>query len=419
MQNSIKFQQQYPIWCAIVLALGAAIAIGISRFSYTLFLPLMREDLHWSYFISGNMNTANAIGYLVGALSCNWVFERMALNKVFLWSTLLTIFLILLTGFFTDIVPLFTIRFLVGATSTWVFVGGGALAAKVSTLHPTRSGWILGIYYGGVGFGIVLASLFVHPIESWARNAGYEHAWQFAWWGMAMIACVMGLLIYSPVKSMKHPIAVAHMNERISLQKMLPMNIGYFLYGLGYIGYMTFSVALVREIGMTGSQLDYFYGLLGVFIMFSSKIWSTQLDKKKDGAVLGAVNLVLAIACFIPAIIALMGNPSGVQAWKMILIFLSAMMFGSSIVTAVASTTAFVKHNLPNEDWLYGMRIFTIAFASGQIIGPVMVGYISDLTGSLGIGLLFSGTILLIGSYLSYQQKTLIREGRASPTSMG
>jgi hypothetical protein len=65
MQNSIKFQQQYPIWCAIALALGAAIALGISRFSYTIFLPLMREDLNWSYFISGNMNTANAIGYLV------------------------------------------------------------------------------------------------------------------------------------------------------------------------------------------------------------------------------------------------------------------------------------------------------------------------------------------------------------------
>ena len=55
---------------------------------------------------------------------------------------------------------------------------------------------------------------------------------------------------------------------------------------------------------------------------------------------------------------------------------------------------------------------------SGQIIGPVMVGYISDLTGSLGIGLLFSGMVLLIGSYLSYQQKTLIPEGRASLTSM-
>jgi len=408
MQNSIKFQQQYPIWCAIALALGAAIALGISRFSYTLFLPLMREDLNWSYFISGNMNTANAIGYLVGALTCNWAFERMALNKVFLWSTFVTIFLIVLMGFFKDIVPLFAIRFLVGATSTWVFVGGGALAAKVSALHPKRSGWILGIYYGGVGFGIVLSSIFVHPIELWANTLGYEHAWQYAWWGLAIISLIMGLLMYGPVQTMKYPIAQAHMNERISLRKMLPLNAGYFLYGLGYIGYMTFSVALVREIGITGSKLDYFYGLLGIFIMFSSKIWSVQLDKKKDGAVLGAVNLVLAIACFIPAIIALTGNPSAVQVWQIMLIFISAMMFGSSIVTAVASTTAFIKHNLPTEDWLYGMRIFTIAFAIGQIIGPVIVGYLSDLTGSLGMGLLFSGAILLIGSYISYQQKSLI-----------
>jgi len=85
------------------------------------------------------------------------------------------------------------------------------------------------------------------------------------------------------------------------------------------------------------------------------------------------------------------------------------MMFGSSIVTAVASTTAFVKHNLPAEDWLYGIRIFTIAFATGQIIGPVIVGYLSDLTGSLGIGLLFSGAILVLGSYVGYQQKSLIQ----------
>jgi MFS-type transporter involved in bile tolerance (Atg22 family) len=172
---------------------------------------------------------------------------------------------------------------------------------------------------------------------------------------------------------------------------------------------MTFSVALVREIGITGSKLDYFYGLLGIFIMFSSKIWSVQLDKKKDGAVLGRVNLVLAIACFIPAIIALTGDPSKVEMWQIMLVFISAMMFGSSIVTAVASTTAFVKHNLPAEDWLYGIRIFTIAFATGQIIGPVIVGYLSDLTGSLGIGLLFSGAILLLGSYVGYQQKSLIQ----------
>ena len=119
------------------------------------------------------------------------------------------------------------------------------------------------------------------------------------------------------------------------------------------------------------------------------------------------VNLVLAIACFIPTLIALFGDHQNVEIWQIILIFVSAMMFGSSIVTAVSSTTAFVKHNFPQEDWIYGIRIFTIAFASGQIIGPVIVGYLSDLTGSLGIGLLFSAGILLLGSYISFQQKAI------------
>jgi len=407
MQNSVEFQQKYPIWCAVALAFGAAIALGISRFSYTLFLPLMREDLHWNYFVSGNMNTANAIGYLVGALTCNWLFDRSKLHQVFLWATLATIFLIAASGFSTNVYLIFTIRFIVGATSTWIFVSGGALAAKIGVLHPDRSGWILGIYYGGVGFGIVLASLLVHEFNSLAMDHGLEHPWKYAWFGMAIVAVFLGIALFRPVKALDYSIASAHFNQRISMKQMLPMNVGYFLYGLGYIGYMTFSVALVREIGLQGSKLDYFYGLLGIFIMLSSKIWSKKLDQKKDGYVLGMVNLVLAIACFIPTLIALFGDHQNVEIWQIILIFVSAMMFGSSIVTAVSSTTAFVKHNFPQEDWIYGIRIFTIAFASGQIIGPVIVGYLSDLTGSLGIGLLFSAGILLLGSYIAFQQKAI------------
>ena len=407
MHNSVEFQEKYPIWCAIALAFGAAIALGISRFSYTLFLPLMRDDLHWNYLISGNMNTANAIGYLLGALTCNWLFDRAKLHHVFLWSTFVTVLLIAASGFSTNVLFIFMIRFIVGATSTWIFVSGGALAAKIGVLHPKRSGWILGIYYGGVGFGIVLSSLLVHEFNTLAMDQGMEHPWKYGWFGMALVAMLLGCILFRPVRALDYPIASAHFNQRISMQQLLPMNIGYFLYGLGYIGYMTFSVALVREIGLKGSYLEYFYGLLGIFIMLSSKIWSKKLDQKKDGYVLGMVNLVLAIACFIPSTIALLGDHQQVEVWQIILIFISAMMFGSSIVTAVSSTTAFVKHNFPQEDWIYGIRIFTIAFATGQIIGPIMVGYLSDLTGSLGLGLLFSAGILLFGSWVAFQQKAI------------
>ena len=53
---------------APALSLGAAVSLGITRFAYGLRLPPIRADLHWSYTLAGAMNTANAPGYLLGAL---------------------------------------------------------------------------------------------------------------------------------------------------------------------------------------------------------------------------------------------------------------------------------------------------------------------------------------------------------------
>ena len=53
---------------AVALSLGAAVSLGVTRFAYGLLLPPMRADLGWSYTLAGAMNTANALGYLLGAL---------------------------------------------------------------------------------------------------------------------------------------------------------------------------------------------------------------------------------------------------------------------------------------------------------------------------------------------------------------
>lgn len=411
MRDSVDFPQKYPIICAIALAFGSAIALGISRFSYTLFLPLMRDDLHWSYFTAGNMNTGNALGYFLGALTCNSLFKRFKLTNVFFISIVATILLIMASGLFTSVSLIFMSRFLVGTTCTWVFVSGGALAAQLGSKHADRSGWILGIYYGGVGFGILLSSIFVNTFHQMAQAQGFEHPWQEAWWGMALVATFLALLLYIPLRSLTTPIAIPKIGQSVPLRKMLPMIISYFWYGLGHIGYMTFVIALIREIGFTGNSIDYFYGLVGAFMMLSSKIWSKLLDQKKDGYVLGSVAMVLTIACFIPAMISVFGDTKHLANWQLIAIFISPMLFGSSMVSAVSATTAFVKHNLPPEDWVYGIRVFTIAFAVGQILGPFLVGLISDLTGSLGIGLLFSCLIMLISSLTGYRQKALASMG--------
>lgn len=62
------------VWAlALTLSLGAAVSLGITRFAYGLLLPAMRTDLGWSYTLAGAMNTANALGYFLGALLTPWL----------------------------------------------------------------------------------------------------------------------------------------------------------------------------------------------------------------------------------------------------------------------------------------------------------------------------------------------------------
>ncbi|MBV9469483.1 MAG: YbfB/YjiJ family MFS transporter, partial [Abitibacteriaceae bacterium] len=52
---------------ALGLCLAPAVAIGFGRFAYALILPAIRINLGWSYAQAGGLNTANAVGYLLGA----------------------------------------------------------------------------------------------------------------------------------------------------------------------------------------------------------------------------------------------------------------------------------------------------------------------------------------------------------------
>ncbi|MEF1435498.1 YbfB/YjiJ family MFS transporter, partial [Neisseria gonorrhoeae] len=68
--HPIEAAQRLPtLMLAIGLSLGSAIALGLARFAYALLLPSMKLDLGWSFAEAGAMNTANALGYLLGALA--------------------------------------------------------------------------------------------------------------------------------------------------------------------------------------------------------------------------------------------------------------------------------------------------------------------------------------------------------------
>jgi len=418
-QGIHSYPEEHPLLTAIALALGAAITLGISRFAYALFLPLMRSDLHWSYLTAGNMNTGNAIGYFIGAMSSAWAFSKVGLRRPFIVMLFFSIVVMFLTGFVENAIVIFIFRFLLGFCSGYIFIAGGVLATQLSSQHPHQSGLILGIYYGGVGGGILLSSLLVNPFHDWAQSQGYVHPWQIAWIGMAVISLILFTLLIKPVIAMLEAPEVSVLSkEQIHPRRSFWIGSGYFLYGIGHVGYMTFVIAMLREMGFTGSLINMFYGLIGVSMMLSSRIWAKMLERSRGGEAMGLVNLILTIACFIPTIMAFLEKniieSVAPSFWSLILVMSSSMLFGSSFVVAVASTTAFVKHNYPRNQWSIGIRFFTILFATGQIIGPFLIGFIADHLGGLRVGLLVSTIILLTASLLAYRQKSF-----ASKKSMG
>ena len=387
---------------ALALSLGAAVSLGITRFAYGLLLPPMRADLHWSYTLAGGMNTANAMGYLLGAMATPRLMARLGPSQLAIAGALLASLFMGLSGFFTGAVPLLLQRLLAGVASAFLFIAGGLLAARLGALQPRRSGFLLGLYYGGTGLGIVLSALLVPALLDAA--SGRPHGWAWAWWALALACFAATALLAWPARVLRDiggAPGAADAAGRCTHFRVREFGFGlagYLLFGVGYIGYMTFVIALLREQGVGPASVTLFYALLGVAVVASSRIWAGLLDRYRGGQPLAVLNALLGVATVVPALTA---------AWPLVLA--SGLLFGAVFLSVVASTTALVRHNVVPDQWAAGISAFTIVFAAGQIVGPTVVGWIADGPGGLQRGLVFSAGALWLGALVASRQRALAR----------
>jgi len=386
---------------AVALALGTAVSLGLARFSYALFLPPMRADLGWSYLTSGAMNTVNAAGYLLGALLAPACLRRLGSRRALLTGIGATALLLAAHGAVIGDAPLYALRFLTGAVSAVAFVAGGLLAVQLvgapaaSGGSAATAGLVLGIYYGGAGVGIVVSALLV----PWLAARNVDHAWQGAWLGLGLLGLVATALIAAATRALHvapGAAATASGSRGFAWQKFLPALVAYLLFGLGYIGYMTFIVTLLREQQLAGGLVTAFFAMLGGAVAVSPWIWAGMLQRFRGGESLCLLSALLVVATLLP-----------VLSTDPIAVFASGLLFGGVLLSLVASTTALVRHNLAPTDWPAGITLFTIVFAAGQIVGPSLVGFIADRSGGLRAGLASSAGLLALASLIAWWQKPL------------
>lgn len=379
-----------PWWVIVGLAMGPAVALGLSRFAYALILPSMRTDLGWNFADAGTMNTVNATGYLIGALMAVPLSKRLGDKHVFGVSLLLTTIAVGMSGMSSDFSVLLMLRLAAGFTGALAFVSGAGLASAVSIGGPkSRAPTFLGIYFSGAGIGITASALTVPPLLG-------AHGWRGGWLGVGLLSFVATVFGWLAMRRSPTPRDASSTPEPggWSLRFMSFKLLAYGLFGAGYITYMTFIIAYLQtDRGMTGISITSFWSILGLSSVAAAFIWGPILCRLKGGWGMAATVCIVMLGTVVPL------------RWNgMAGAYLSAFLFGGSFLSVVTAVTSFARRAAKPHAWAAAIAALTIAFGLGQIIGPLLSGSLSDGPGGVRIGLCLSAGILMVSAFVAVFQ---------------
>jgi predicted MFS family arabinose efflux permease len=383
----------HPARLILILSLAPVIGLGIGRFAYSLVLPDMRDSLGWSYSAAGFMNTINAAGYLAGALVAARLIKRIGLSATVRWGTFACVVALALCALSGNFIVLSFARLLGGVAAACGFVGGAALAATIAQTRPERANFLLSLFYAGPGLGILSSGL-IAPFVLQAFGPG---SWWIVWWAMTLLTAIMIIpLLLAPFDA---DAGIAHAEPvKFVIRPVLIYLTGYFLFGAGYIAYMTFMIAYVRDAGGGATAQSAFWCLLGLSAFVTPWLWRRVLALDRGGVSTAIILGVNTVGAGLP----LFGHSPALLA-------ASALVFGVSFFALVGSTTAFVRFNYPPAAWPPGIAAMTIAFGIGQTLGPFATGAIIDLMGSLSYALNAGAAMLAAGAILAAFQRKLVR----------
>lgn len=388
------------LWVAAGLALGPMVALGFGRFSYALLLPPMRSALHWTYTQAGAMNTANGLGYLLGAVLAPRLLGRWGARPAFVASLLVTALTIALTAASGALGWLLLMRFLTGLGGAVTFTSGGLLTAQVASAAPTRqAGAVLSVFYAGASLGILLTGL---GLPALLGRAGPE-GWHAGWLALGLVS-LLGLAVAGRAAGRVRTAAPGTDAGPLGWAQVRPLLrslLAYACAGLGYVAYTTFSVTYLRAGGLGTAAVSLFWALLGLAGVAAPLVWGRLLSRRWGGRPMGILMATMGAGAALPVVST--APPT---------VFLSAALFGVAALTVVASTTALIRQSLRPAQWGAGVALYTVTFAAFQSAGPLLTGALADGgPAGLRLGLGVSALVLLLGAALALWQPAIPTDG--------
>ncbi|GAA2690445.1 YbfB/YjiJ family MFS transporter [Nonomuraea recticatena] len=378
---------------ALGLAAGPVVALGFTRFAYALLLPPMHRELHWSYAQAGGMNTANALGYILGAASAAFWARRSGGRSAFLWSLAISAVALLATAATADLTVLLALRFAGGFSTAVAFVVGSALVSRIAVGAPQRrSASLVAVYMAGVGIGVVISGLVVPA----ALSLG-EAGWRMGWLLMGVLAVIALVPAWLGARAVPEA-SGAHASTlpAAQLRRLGPTFVWYVLFGAGYVSYMTFVVALLRSQGLGASTTALFFVVLGLSsVVATLTVWGRLCGFLRAGL----APALVAVLVFLGVLPVLLMPPGPGAA------LLSAVVFGAGFMAGPTAATVIARRMLPHAVWTAGIALLTVAFSVGQAVGPLLSGLMSDGEGGIARGLWLSAGLLALAALAALLQR--------------
>jgi predicted MFS family arabinose efflux permease len=376
-------------WVIVALSLGPAVSNSFARFAYALLLPAMRSELGLNYSQAGSLNTVNAIGYLAGALFSARYVSRLGNRRLFCVALVVTVLALVASGLTGEYGAQLCLRAVAGMSGAIVFICGGVLASNLFPDRPQLGSNAIAVYFGGAGAGILLSGAGI----PWLLATAGESAWRTAWLAIGGVSALFAVMSIRAARTIDEPSSGTR-RSAWPIRAYRPALASYFLFGVGYIAYMTFVVAWMVSHGAGALDVALTWGTLGVATMLAPVAWRVPRARWRPARALAATTAVISVGAAIP-----------LYDTSLVAMILSALLFGAGMFTAPASVTDLVKVSLPKAAWGSAVSVFTVLFAIGQSIGPVLTGWLADITQSLYAGLAGSVAILLAASATALLQR--------------
>jgi len=368
-----------PFVVALVGFTALAIAMGIGRFAFTPILPMMQEEAAVSVREGGWLASANYLGYLLGALS--------AVTLPFRASTVIRAGLVVIgmatlcMGSVHGLGLWLILRGLAGMGSAWVLVFASAWA--LGKLTVTGRLVLRGAVFSGVGAGIAFAGLVVVGLSQ--RSAGSRIAWQ----GLGLVALVGTAAIWSALRTDAEDRAKPSGRDASPRFQWgfdsVRLVLCYGIFGFGYIIPATFVPAMAQALVKDPLVFGWAWPVFGTAAALSTLAAAAGSRFVGNRRLWAVSHLVMALGVAAP-----LGWPTigGV--------LVAAFLVGGTFM--VITMTGMLEAQIvggPRATSL--MAVMTVAFATGQIAGPLLVSLTVGSDANFSRPLLI-GCLLLVAS---------------------